>query len=162
MAVRAGRFRHAVIGAVILALLLVAAPATPAQALDARRPGRIQTLVERKINNARTARGLAPLKVNAKVEYWSIDHARHMARRGQLEHDSITRLRRESPRRAVAWSENIARNTAANAARRAHRMWMRSPGHRANILNPLTTHMGVGVVKRGGYTYIVQRFTTLH
>lgn len=146
---------------VVLTLAITLLPATPAQAADTRSVERIQTLVERKINNARTARGLRPLRVNRRLEYWATDHAQYMARNRVLVHDSLVRLRLEAPRLALRYSENIARNTASNAARRAHRMFMRSSGHRANILDRQATHMGVGVVKRGGTTYIVQRFAAL-
>ena len=37
-------------------------------------------------------------------------------------------------------------------------MFMNSSSHRANILSRRMTHMGIGVAKRGNYTYIVQRF----
>lgn len=152
--------RFAVV-ATVLALLVTLLPAAPAQAADSRTPERIQTIVERKINRAREAHGLKPLRVNRRLEYWSTDHARYMARNRTLVHDSLRRLRLEAPATALSVSENIARNTAPNAARRAHRMFMRSPGHRRNILDPGATHMGVGVVKRGAYTYIVQRFARL-
>lgn len=161
MAVDRSRFAHLTVAVLVATLLIALVPATPAEAADSRTVEQIQTIVERKINRARTARGLKPLRVNRKLEYWATDHARFMARKRTLVHDSLYRLQLEAPRTAISFSENIARNTAANAARRAHRMFMRSPAHRANILHPTTTHMGVGVAKRGNYTYIVQRFVTL-
>lgn len=153
--------RQLIAFAVMTAMLVTLAPAPAAHAADSRTLEQIQTIAERRINKARAAHGLRPLRVNRKMEYWATDHARRMARRRTLFHDSLTRLRYESPTKAIAWGENVARNTAPNAARRAHYMFMRSPGHRANILNPAFTHMGIGVRKRGRYTYLVQRFATV-
>lgn len=155
------RFTHVTIAILVLTLLITLVPATPSQAADRRTVERIQTIMERKINRAREVRGLRPLKVHRRLEYWATDHAAYMARHRTLVHDSLTRLRLEAPPTAVTFSENITRNRAANAAKRAHRMFMRSRPHRANILDRRAAHMGVGVVKRGRYTYIVQRFATM-
>jgi uncharacterized protein YkwD len=35
---------------------------------------------------------------------------------------------------------------------------MRSPGHRANILDPSMTHVGVGVVRGSDRWYVTQTF----
>ena len=50
-----------------------------------------------------------------------------------------------------AWGENIAAgySTAAEAVEG----WMNSSGHRANILNPDFTHIGVGYAAGGAYRY---------
>jgi len=48
--------------------------------------------------------------------------------------------------------ENIAGNPSAAGAMRA---WMNSPGHRANILNPNFTRIGIGVVDGGPYGKIL-------
>lgn len=161
MAVTQQRLVRVTVAAIALALLVTLLPATPAHAADSRTVEQIQTILERKINNARTARGLRPLRVHRRLEYWATDHARYMASKRTLVHDSLYRLALEAPPTALTFSENIARNTASNAARRAHRMFMRSPAHRANILDRSATHMGVGVAKRGRYTYLVERFATL-
>ena len=161
MAVHAASYARAVVLAIVLALFVTLVPATPAHAADSRSRGRIQTLVERKINRAREANGLRPLRVHVRLERFATEHAGYMAHHRTLVHDSLTRLRIEGPATALTVSENIARNTAPNAAARAHYMFMHSAGHRANILDRRATHMGVGVVKRGAYTYIVQRFAAL-
>jgi len=44
--------------------------------------------------------------------------------------------------------ENLA---GAPSVETAHRNLMNSPGHRANILNPNFTHVGVGIVNGGPY-----------
>ena len=162
MAVDRQRLAHlSLLTVVVAALLVTLLPATPAHAADSRTVEQIQTLVERKVNNARAAHGLAPLRVNRRLQYFAGDHAQYMASNRVLVHDSLTRLRLEAPATALTVSENIGYNSATNAAQRAHYLFMNSSGHRANILDRRATHMGIGVVKRGGYTYIVQRFASL-
>ena len=38
------------------------------------------------------------------------------------------------------------------------RGWMKSPGHRANLMNPRYTKIGIGIVAKGGYVYATQIF----
>ena len=63
-----------------------------------------------------------------------------MAGTGQLVHSD---LRAGLPNGWCAAGENIAYAGGGNADS-IHRMWMASPGHRANILNPQFTHVGIG------------------
>lgn len=44
--------------------------------------------------------------------------------------------------------ENLA---GAPTVARAHTSLMNSPGHRANILNPNFTHLGIGIIDGGPY-----------
>jgi len=48
--------------------------------------------------------------------------------------------------------ENIAGNQSVDAA---HQTLMRSPGHRANILNPSFTKIGIGIIPGGRYGLIL-------
>lgn len=143
--------------AAVSALLLTLVPA-PAHAVDSRTPTRIRNQIERKINNARENNGLAPLKANKRMRRYAKNHSGYMASIGRLEHDSLTRIRIEVVSGATMWGENVGRTTASNGAKRMHRLFMKSLAHRQNILRPGFTHMGVGVVKSGGYIYVTQRF----
>ena len=145
------------IAAVIAALCLTLLPATPAAAADSRTSAEIRNRVEYLINRDRARYGLRRLRVNARVQYYATDHARRMAAAGTIFHD-VTGLRTESLRSATSWGENVGLTTASDAARHAHSLFMNSTGHRENILRRRWTHMGIGVVKRNGTTYIVQRF----
>lgn len=49
--------------------------------------------------------------------------------------------------------ENIAAGTATDTAEEVVNLWMNSPGHRANILNPNYTTMSVGMVYVSGTRY---------
>lgn len=50
-------------------------------------------------------------------------------------------------------AENIAKNSSVAAA---HNAFMRSQGHKENILNPIYTHIGVGIYN-GYYTQMFIR-----
>lgn len=55
--------------------------------------------------------------------------------------------------------ENIAMGT--ESAKDIVRAWMESEGHRANILQPEFTHLGVGVARGdNGYLFWTQNFIT--
>ena len=148
--------RAAVVG-IIAALCLTLVPATPAQAADARTAAEIRNRIEYLINRDRDRNGLRRLRVNERMQYYAKDHASRMARAGMIFHD-VTGLGAEVLRSATGWGENVGMTSATDAARQAHRMFMQSPGHRANVLDRDWTHMGIGVVKRNGTTYVVERF----
>ena len=147
--------RHLVV-ALILALSIPLFASTPARAVDEHRPGEIRNRIEYLINRARVRHGLRRLRVNDKTQYGAVDHAQRMARRAKIFHDG--NLGNEIPSGCGAWAENVGRTGANRAARSAMNMFMNSSSHRSNILSKRMSHMGIGVAKRGRYTYIVQRF----
>jgi uncharacterized protein YkwD len=117
------------------------------------------------MNAERERRGLRPLKLNKRLSKAARRHARDMARRKYFAHDSlgggtfVDRIRRTGYLRgAQSWfvGENLAWGTLERSAPRAiTKMWMRSPGHRANILSPSFREVGIGLaydapVKVGG------------
>lgn len=156
-----GPARHIGLRALIIGLIatlcLTLLPAAPAAAADRRTAAEIRNRVEYLINRDRARLGLRRLRVSSRVQYYATGHAKTMAVAGTIFHDT-TGLRAESLRSATAWGENVGMTSSSDAARHAHRLFMSSSGHRANILRPRWTHMGIGVAKRGGTTYIVQRF----
>lgn len=54
-------------------------------------------------------------------------------------------------------SENVAGHATAPIG--FDRAWMNSPVHRANILDPNLTSVGIAVVQRGGYLFAVEDFS---
>lgn len=154
--------RHVLTRSLIIALatamVLPLLPATPADAADARTAKQIKNRIEYLINRERARHSVGRLRPHARTRYWAKDHSREMARARRIYHDS--RLAYEVPRNARAFGENVARTTANDAARAAMRMFMASSGHRRNILYGQYRRMGIGVAKRGNYTYITQRFFT--
>jgi uncharacterized protein YkwD len=141
---------------VLTMLALLLPMAEPASAVDRRTPAKIRDRIEYLINRDRARAGLPKLRVHANTQYYARSHSRQMARRGRLWHDS--NLRNEIPRGARAWGENVGRTSASDAAARSHYLFMSSSAHRANIMRRGWTHMGIGVAKRNGRTYITHRF----
>ena len=141
---------------VLAALMAVFVPTTPAHAVDRHSEAQIRNRIEELINQARANHGLRKLKVNDRTQRYATDHAQDMARKGTIFHDAALPV--EVLLGATSWGENVGYTTSDRAARKLHVMFMHSPGHRANILRPRFTHMGIGVEKRNGTVYVVQRF----
>lgn len=106
------------------------------------------------VNRERAQRGLGPLGLNALLNSASLEHSQEMVRLGYFEHSSPDgrsvgdRLRAIGYARGVNASagENIAygvgkKSTPASIVR----AWMRSPGHREDILRPTFTEIGIGI-----------------
>ena len=100
------------------------------------------------INRDRRGAGLAPLKVDAQVAAVARAYSVEMARTGVVAHVSpesgtaSDRLAKAGIRRPLI-EENLARSSSVESA---HQSLMNSPGHRANILSPGVTQVGVGVI----------------
>jgi uncharacterized protein YkwD len=107
-------------------------------------------------NRERAERGLAPLKEHARLRDAAEGHSADMVAGGYFSHDArdgddmVDRILRTGyARGAGAWSlgENIAYGTGSLAtAAQIHRAWMRSPGHKANILRRQFREIGIGIV----------------
>lgn len=116
------------------------------------------------INAERKKAGLAPLKPVASLMRAARKHSERMAREKFFDHKdpsgktSVDRINAEG----YKWSacgENIAMNVNhPDPITSAVVGWMKSPGHRANILNGNFTETGVGVVKIGDAYYFTQVF----
>lgn len=160
--VRILALRRLVSLALVAALLVVLAPAKQAEAVT---PNQIRNQLERKVNKARERRDLRLLKrapENAKsqiIEDGAQDWAWHIAN-VKYEHDDMTALRISLNADWVGENIGVASNSE-DVAERLHRAFMGSDLHRANILKKRATHMGIGVVKKGGKTWVVERFADL-
>jgi uncharacterized protein YkwD len=146
-------------------LLLAAAPIASARSCKrtGAEPGQVSHRVVVRatlclLNHARARHRLRPLRLHRRLGGAARGHSADMARRGYFSHDSrsgasfLDRIRRSGYLRgARRWSvgENIAWGTGQLATPRAIvRAWMRSPGHRANILNRRFHEIGVGITYR--------------
>ena len=103
-----------------------------------------QTLL-RAVNDVRGAHNLRPLQVDRKLVRAARDYSATLIRRDVFTHGSVgLRLARYGARGPV-YGENLAWGTGSQATARAIvRSWMASPGHRANLLRPGWTRIGVG------------------
>lgn len=120
------------------------------------------------LNEKRAKRGLRRLRLNADLHRAARRHARDMSLRNYFSHTSLggrswlTRIRRTgylSGARSWRAAENIAWGSGSLETPRAIvRAWMRSPGHRRNILGRFD-EIGIGIAngtpRRGldGATY---------
>ncbi len=98
-------------------------------------------------NRIRKHAGLAPLVRDAKLDAIAEAHSRDMAENHYFAHQSPTAgSTHERMRRAgfpfSRYGENIGR---ARSAEEIHALWLRSPGHRANLMDASFTHIGLGV-----------------
>ena len=99
-------------------------------------------------NRERQAKGLRPLKLQTTLREAAQWLADDMAKKSYLSHtdsltrDFSTRLRDFGYENASVMAENIGLGAPDPAQAVAN--WMKSPGHRANILNPELTEIGVG------------------
>jgi uncharacterized protein YkwD len=101
------------------------------------------------VNRDRAAAGLPELSRDARLQEVARGHSREMARIGEVFHVSAKSGGTEDRVRA-AQVLPFPRTLAENAGRafstvEVEHEFMGSPSHRANILNPDITHVGIGV-----------------
>ena len=103
------------------------------------------------LNAERAARGLPPLARDARLDDAAQAHAEDMGRRRFYAHENPSGLSPHQRMRGAGYDgsstgENIHWGVGAYATpARIMRDWMESPGHRANILRPSFTRVGIGV-----------------
>jgi uncharacterized protein YkwD len=105
------------------------------------------------INQARLAAGLSALRWDNRLAAIARAHSRDMAGGGFVAHvspttgDAMARIQHAGLSFPLV-VENVGQE---GGVQQAHRGFMASPGHRANVVNPHLTHVGIGVViKRDG------------
>jgi len=100
------------------------------------------------VNAERRKENLAPLELTTELCAVARAHSAEMARLGYLDHRSPnTGLPKDRLAAAGIGTTECGENVALNSSvSRAMTGLMSSPGHRANILSPKFTHIGVGIV----------------
>ena len=109
------------------------------------------------INRSRERNGLAPVRLHrCLTESAAQPWARRMARTGDFRHQELSEVEQKCTR--FGWmGENIAYGFPTVSS--VMEAWMDSSGHRANILRPQFTHVGLGVKRdASGRRYWVQNF----
>jgi uncharacterized protein YkwD len=137
-----GRGTLLALAALLVVLLL--APAAPAQTGGIALTSAEQSLL-RAVNDARTARGLAALRVDARLQRAARSHSRALLALDRLDHgDFVGRLRAHGVR-GGSLAENLAWGTGSYARAAAIvRAWLDSPGHRRNLLGSGFRRIGIG------------------
>lgn len=158
MATTALRITSSMVVIVALAAALLAASAAPAEAYV--RPT-AEVLMVHRINQARAAYGLAPLTSNLQMKRIARQWSYSMAVRNQVQHR--TNLAEVVDGNFVRLAENVGFSRLEGASDstlvdRLHAAFMRSDGHRAQILGSFNM-VGVGVQRlSGGRMYVTVNF----
>jgi len=144
--------------AAALAASLAAFAPAPAAAGSAGRTTELSLLesgVLAQINFIRVEHDLAPLRLSAELGEAAEEHSQEMAADGYFQHDSFDGSafwKRIADFYSSAgygyWSvgENLLWSSPTVGSVGALQLWMRSPEHRANILNPRWREIGVAAV----------------
>jgi Cysteine-rich secretory protein family len=121
-------------------------PAGPSEIIDESDP---KSALLELVNRDRRRAGLRPLEGNATLDDVAEGHSKDMVSAHFFGHQSPTtgvvddRLRAHGIRLGL-FGENVAKGpTMADS----HAMLLSSPAHRANVMNPRFTHVGLGVVE---------------
>jgi uncharacterized protein YkwD len=136
-------------------------PPVPAQTSTT---AKIEVAVRQRINEVRQKNGLKPLENNERLAQVARNYSRQMAEKNFFSHtgaDGSNLAQRVSAGGIFYWvvgenlftSTNIPQPVSAGVEG-----WMKSPGHRANILRPVFRETGVGVWRTGNTYYITQLF----
>lgn len=129
-------------------------PGTAAAAPTAPNLAAQEARVTQLVNTHRARAGCRPLRVDARLVRAARLHSRDMARRRYFAHVTPggttpwTRIARTGYR-APALAENIAAGQATASA--VVSAWLRSPGHRRNLLDCRMRAVGVGLAVGGPY-----------
>ena len=132
-------------------------PVCPAAAQGS---GPVQTLFE-SANHSRTERGLARLKWSSTLADAARRHADRMAAENTLSHQlpgepGIAERASRAGARFSSLAENVAEGPSVVSL---HQQWMKSPPHRANLLDPQLDSVGIAVAERGGVLFAVEDFS---
>jgi hypothetical protein len=157
--------RHALF---VVALLLTSWLAGPAVLADVDASARLERIIIQQTNAERARYGLPPLQFDPCLTAAARQESNDMSTWHFFSHDSPLPGRETLGQRGAQagfqdaeLGENLAQylgfNTAAAAQRVVHD-WMNSPGHRANILYPGFSGVGVGLTRDGGRLLITQLF----
>jgi len=120
------------------------------------------------VNQARSQSGAPPLRLDPTLTAAAQAHAEDMARRGFYGHrspergDVAARYRANGGGLWFIIGENISTclecTADAGQVRKFQGGWMRSAGHKRNILDPRFDRFGFGIARTGNKVYAVQTF----
>ena len=119
-----------------------------------------QTLFQ-SANRERTAQGLPPLRWNNALAAAARQHALQLAQQYTLSHQfpgepGLAERVAQAGARFSTIAENIAEGPNAESI---HELWMKSPPHRRNLLDPQLDSVGISVAERNGTLFAVEDFS---
>lgn len=113
-----------------------------------------------KINNARRARGLAPVKVNLQLTGVARDWTDRMAVAGKISHNPQVAAQVQGDWTRLGENVGFSTRTGASTTQlvnRLHTAFMKSAGHRANVVGDYN-QVGVGVRVTGDTMWVTVNF----
>jgi uncharacterized protein YkwD len=153
------------LGLAVVVVASAAILATPAGAfVDRAAPTRhtaqtgasaLESAVLADVNRVRAQHGLGPLRLSTRLAAAAAQHSREMARRGYFSHESadgsafwkrVERFYGSAHYRFWSVGENLLWSSPDVDAAGAIDMWMKSPPHRANLLNGRWREIGISAV----------------
>ncbi|KUL28678.1 CAP domain-containing protein [Actinoplanes awajinensis] len=143
--------------AAALGVTLVAAPAQAAPVTETT----MQADIVRLTNVQRTAHGCAALKVDERLITAARGHSAYMGQTGSFSHTGKGGSNFVAREKAAGYPKPSAENIAwgYRSGKDVVSAWMKSPGHRANILSCKSKTVGVGAVySDNGTPYFTQDF----
>lgn len=131
---------HIRIALCVAVIAFAIAPAATATTLSANERSLLAA-----VNDARAAHDLRALQVDPKLVRAARAHSTTLLRDDVFTHGSFAARIARSGARGPAFGENLAWGTGSYAsAKSIVRSWLESPGHRANLLRPGWTRIGLG------------------
>jgi hypothetical protein len=132
----------------------------PAAPVDAADIGAYEVCQLDAINTSRKSAGVAALTMASDLVPPVRDHSEWM-RYNVFEHMSSSARNEILPQGWSTWAENIAmRGNENDPCSLVHDMFMNSPGHRANILNPSFKFVALGAYSDSSGIWVTQLFFT--
>lgn len=126
---------------------------------DAKARPDLETRMLQLVNQERTKRGLQPLKWDPQLLPVARAHSQDMFVRGYFSHytpegkDPFDRMKAAGIKYYSA-GENLALGPTLSIC---HEGLMKSPGHRANILNPTYGRIAIGILDGGAYGLMISQ-----
>jgi len=113
-------------------------------------------------NEERAKVNAPPLKWNNRLAIAARLHSDEMANHKELTHQlkgepPFTQRLSEHGAKFSGAAENVG---YADSPEELQSGWMHSPGHRSNVLNPVYTELGVGIVRAGNRLWATEDFAT--
>ena len=109
-------------------------------------------------NAVRAKHGLKPLKPVGCPDRYARSWTRHLAAADAMYHQALGPILKQCDLKTAG--ENLAWSGGSLSAQQVVKMWMASPGHRRNILNPKYRYLGTDAWRSTdtGRTYVGQVF----
>jgi len=133
----------------------------------------VEQAIVTQANGIRQGQHLSALVMNTALRTAARQHAIEMGAQNYFAHESPVdawRMPWQRTYRAGYWGQQVGENIVAvenptlttpeAIAAYCLKLWLNSPGHRANLLNPKWSLTGIGVARQGNKIYAVHVFAT--